>query len=304
MNVLEVQGLCKSFNEHVVLDGVNFTVPQGKVVGFVGKNGAGKTTTMKSITSLLKPDSGRITICDKEVIYGKIGTSNLIGYLPDVPQFYNYMSARKYLEFCGKLVGIESKNLAVKVGELLEMVGLSDDKNRIGNYSRGMKQRLGVAQAIINEPKLLICDEPTSALDPNGRKEILDLLKKVSKSTSVLFSTHILSDVERICDSIAIMNRGKICYEGDIEQLKQKYSIQKIDIDFLTVTDAEKFVREYPQMEIESVANDNNVVSVTTTDIAVSQNRIMQFLQSEKLIIRKLENVEPDLESIYFEVTD
>ena len=203
MEMLQIAGLHKRFGDKEVLKGLNLTVPEHSIFGFIGRNGAGKTTTMKTILGLLKADAGEILVNGEKAVYGQTATNRYIGYLPDVPEFYSFMTAREYLGFCGEITGMTKKVYRERSEELLELVGLNGEKHRIKGYSRGMKQRLGIAQALLNRPKLLICDEPTSALDPVGRKEILDLLLAVREQTTVLFSTHILSDVERICTDIA-----------------------------------------------------------------------------------------------------
>ena len=203
MNVLRVQNLSKSFGNQKIIDNLNLSVPEGSVFGFIGQNGAGKTTTMKMVLGLLQPDNGEIYVCNEPVSFGQTKTNQFIGYLPDVPEFYNYMTSMQYLRLCGEVIGVSKAEIEQRGDELLTLVGLNGASKKIGGFSRGMKQRLGIAQALLTQPKLLICDEPTSALDPVGRKEILDILHKISKTTTVLFSTHILSDVGRICDHVA-----------------------------------------------------------------------------------------------------
>lgn len=223
MNVLEIRSLAKRFGKQQVIDGLDLVVPEGSVFGFIGRNGSGKTTTMKMVLGLLRPDAGEIAVCGERVRFGETATNRFIGYLPDVPEFYDYMTAPRYLALCGEILGLSRAEGARRSAELLELVGLSDARKRIGGFSRGMKQRLGVAQALLGEPKLLICDEPTSALDPLGRKELLDILRTISARTTVLFSTHILSDVERICDRVALLNEGKIAVSGDLAALKARH---------------------------------------------------------------------------------
>ena len=199
MDMLAIANLQKRFGDKSVLKGLDLSVPEHSVFGFIGKNGAGKTTTMKTILGLLKADGGEILVSGEKVVYGQTATNRHIGYLPDVPEFYPFMTAPEYLSFCGEITGMSRIEIKSRSNELLKLVGLGNEKHRIKGFSRGMKQRLGIAQALLNRPKLLICDEPTSALDPVGRKEILDILMAVREQTTVLFSTHILSDVERIC---------------------------------------------------------------------------------------------------------
>ena len=221
-NILEITGLEKSFGDKKVLRGVDLKIPQNKVFGFVGRNGAGKTTTMKLILGLLEADKGEIFVNGEKATYGNTKTNRFIGYLPDVPEYYPYMTAKEYLKFCGEITGMNGKDIKERSTELLEKVGLGSEKHRIKGFSRGMKQRLGIAQALLNKPKLLICDEPTSALDPVGRKEILDILVAAKEETTIIFSTHILSDVEHICDEMALLNDGKVIMQGSISDVKSK----------------------------------------------------------------------------------
>ena len=179
MDMLRITDLHKSFGDKKVLCGLDLSVPEHSVFGFIGKNGAGKTTTMKIILGLLTASSGEITVNGERVVYGQTSTNRHIGYLPDVPEFYSFMTAREYLVLCGESLSMPKQEAYARADELLSLVGLEGETHRIKGFSRGMKQRLGIAQAPFCRPKLLICDEPTSALDPIGRKEILDLLLSV-----------------------------------------------------------------------------------------------------------------------------
>ena len=241
--MLEIRNLTKSFNGRKVIDDISFSVPQNCVFGFIGANGAGKTTTMKMVLGLLNADKGEIKVCGERVRFGATETNRLIGYLPDVPEFYGYMRPKEYLRLCGEIVGLSEKTIRTRSDELLELVGLSDVNKKIGGFSRGMKQRLGMAQALISEPKLLICDEPTSALDPIGRKEILGILKQIKGRTTVIFSTHILSDVERICDRVAVLNKGKIVLESEINDLKIGRKSKTITLEFEKEVEPDEVLR-------------------------------------------------------------
>lgn len=223
MGILNIADLKKSFGDKTVLKGVSLSVPEHSVFGFAGKNGAGKTSTMKAVLGLLRADSGEIRVAGEKVSYGQTPSNRHIGYLPDVPEYYPFMSAAEYLSFCGEIAGMKKSEIRARSQELLTLVGLNGESHRIKGFSRGMKQRLGIAQALLNRPKLLICDEPTSALDPVGRKEILDILFAIRDQTTVLFSTHILSDVERVCTDIAFLNDGIICLEGKLSDIKEGY---------------------------------------------------------------------------------
>ena len=155
MNIVSINGLSKGFGNRKIIDNLNFTVPEGSVFGFVGKNGAGKTTTMKMVLGLLEPDSGTIDVCGEKVTYGRTSSNRHVGYLPDVPEFYNYMRPLEYLSLCGEITGLSKKEIQIRSEELLSLVGLGNEKRRIGGFSRGMKQRLGIAQALLSRPKLL-----------------------------------------------------------------------------------------------------------------------------------------------------
>jgi ABC-2 type transport system ATP-binding protein len=226
--MLQISDLSIKFKDKEVLKGLNLNVPTNSVFGFVGKNGAGKTTTMKIILGLLKPDNGKVYVNGEEVSYGYTHTNKYIGFLPDVPEFYSFMTAEEFLKFCAEITEIKKEAINNRIKEVLTLVGLENEKHKIKGFSRGMKQRLGIAQALLNKPKLLICDEPTSALDPIGRKEILDILKSVSSETTVLFSTHILSDVERICTDVAIINDGRIYCTGKANKIVTKEMLEEL----------------------------------------------------------------------------
>ncbi len=295
MNILEVKDLHKSFGSKTVLDGLTFSVSEGSVFGFIGRNGAGKTTTMKMILGLLQADSGEITVCGERVRYGNTPTNKYVGCLPDVPEFYSYMTAREYLRLCGEVTGMKQSEIKKRSDELLELVGLANEKHRIKGYSRGMKQRLGIAQALINKPRLLICDEPTSALDPLGRKEILEIISSARGETSVIFSTHILSDVEKICDDTAILEKGRIALCGTVSELKAKRSGSDVQIVPASAGDAE----ETAQLLGGEVHSGTVIVRNASQDKMLS---ILKTISENRIPILKIEHTEPDLEQLFMEV--
>ena len=296
--MLVIKDLYKCFGDKQVLDGLNTSVPEHSVYGFIGKNGAGKTTTMKMILGLLKPDSGEITVFGEKVIYGQTATNRHIGYLPDVPEFYPYMTAQEYLYFCGEISGMEKRDIRSRSDELLELVGLKDEKHRIKGFSRGMKQRLGIATALFNRPKLLICDEPTSALDPVGRKEILDILLAAKEQTTVLFSTHILSDIERICTDVAFINGGGIAVQGTIEDIKNKYRTEDYIFEFRDKQTVKHVLKVFPKL----VEKENNQLLLRDNDSSLHE--VLAYIAEQKLQIVKFVSVEPTLESMFLEVVE
>lgn len=299
MNILEISRLSKAFGSNKVINDLSFSVPEHSVFGFVGQNGAGKTTTMKMILGLLQSDSGEIFVNGEKVSFGQNRTNQYIGYLPDVPEFYSFMTPLEYLTMCGQITGMNSKEIRSRSLELLRLVGLENKNKRIHGFSRGMKQRLGIAQALLNKPKLLICDEPTSALDPIGRKEILDILSSVKNETTVLFSTHILSDVERICDHVAFLNKGKIALEGTIEDIKNMNISSDLEIEFCNAKDALLFTQNY---------TDGNLTGETRLLFTQKTNddmtEMMNFLLQNHISIRRIAMLEPTLENLFMEVID
>src|SRR5665811_1457011 len=228
---IQTTGLTKTFGEKRALDAVNLVVEEGSVFGFLGPNGAGKTTTLRILTGLARPTSGSVQILGRDVASAGNSVRAQIGFLPDVPGFYEWMTADELLRFAGGLFGIGRGVLDERVGMLLDLAGLADVDTKIGGYSRGMKQRLGVAQALVNAPRLLLLDEPTSALDPMGRKDVLDMLMSLRGRTTVFFSTHILADVERVCDTVAILDVGRVVAQAPIDELKARYGQQKVMVE-------------------------------------------------------------------------
>lgn len=303
MNALEIKQLHKKFGDNNVINGLDLSVPEHSVFGFVGKNGAGKTTTMKMVLGLLKPTSGSITVFGERVSYGETKTNRKVGYLPDVPEFYGYMKPMEYLKLCGEITGLSRAQIKGRSEELLSLVGLENANRRIGGFSRGMKQRLGIAQALLNEPQLLICDEPTSALDPIGRKEILDILSTVKGKTTVVFSTHILSDVERICDNVAVLHQGKLALHGTLSEIKSKHKHDRFLIDFMGVNDIADFIKceklNSPGVEF---MQEGNTLTVKIQDIKSGGQFLIDLLAERQITPARFEIIEPTLESLFMEV--
>ena len=297
MDMLRITNLHKRFDDKEVLQGLNLSVPANSIYGFIGKNGAGKTTTMKTILGLLKADSGEIYVNGEKVVYGQTQTNEYIGYLPDVPEFYSFMTAMEYLRFCGEITGMDKEDCEARSKELLALVGLGEEKHRIRGFSRGMKQRLGIAQALLNRPKLLICDEPTSALDPVGRREILNILSSVREQTTVLFSTHILSDVESICTDVAFLNNGVVEVQGKLSDIKLKYRGDEYLLEIQAESDASKLKQAFPMMQQLS----QNKLTFCVSELSVFD--VLEYLAKEQIVPQKLERVEPTLENLFMEVT-
>ncbi len=229
---IAVRGLTKRYGSVLALDDLDLVVPAGSVFGFLGPNGAGKTTTLRILTSLATATDGAAELLGVKVGTGEPNRRGLIGYLDHDPRFHGWMRGRELLGLVGRLYGMGGTELRARIAETLELVGLADAGRRaIGGYSGGMRQRLGLAQAILNRPPILLLDEPVSALDPEGRRDMLDVIRRLGGSSTVLFSTHILNDVERVCDRVAILDRGRLVAEAPMEELLARYARPMYEIE-------------------------------------------------------------------------
>ena len=296
MDMLYISDLYKRFSDKKVLNGLNLSVPEHSIFGFIGKNGAGKTTLCSLVKGLI-PGFFQGELTGDVQILGK-RMESYIGYLPDVPEFYPFMTAAEYLHFCGEITGMKRTENEERCKELLELVGLGNETHHIKGFSRGMKQRLGIAQALLNRPKLLICDEPTSALDPVGRKEILDILLAIREQTTVLFSTHILSDVERICTDVAFLNNGVVGVQGRLSDIKTRYRSEEYQLETGNDTDMLILQQTFPNMQQIG----RNQLVFCEGDYTVFD--ILRFIADRHIALLKLERAEPTLESLFMEVVE
>ncbi len=219
------RGLTKRYGSLTALDGLDLDVPAGSIFGFLGPNGAGKTTTMRLLTSLARANAGEASVGGVPVGDGEPNRRGVLGYLDQDPRFHGWMRGRELLELVGNLYGMTGATLRTRIDEVLELLELTGAaERRIGGYSGGMRQRLGLAQAILNRPPVLLLDEPVSSLDPEGRRDLLDVIQELGRTSTILFSTHILNDVERVCDRLAIINHGRLVTEGAMDDLLERYA--------------------------------------------------------------------------------
>ena len=297
MEILRIEKLQKRFGNNEVIKELSLEVPEGEIFGFIGQNGAGKTTTMKMVLGLLPADGGSIHVCGEQVRFGETKTNEVIGYLPDVPEFYGYLTPTEYLLLCGGLAGVPGNASKARVEELLSLVGLRESASRrIGGFSRGMKQRLGIAQALIHRPKLLICDEPTSALDPAGRKDIIDILRAIRSETTVLFSTHILPDIERVCDQVGLLHGGRLALSGRLEEIRALHAKSGFVVEFAEEGEAIAFLAASANGERESTTR-----LVYPAGTQADMLSAMALLGQMRICPLKVEQREPSLESLFME---
>ncbi|NYE04628.1 ABC-2 type transport system ATP-binding protein [Bacillus niacini] len=299
MSLIQIKGLKKSFQGNQVIKGLDFKLEKGKCIALLGPNGAGKTTTLRMLSGLMKPTEGSISFSEAK----KDGDiRHLIGYLPQFPVFYDWMSGFEFLQYVGKLAGLTSKEAKERSLKLLELVGIIDAKNRrIGKYSGGMRQRLGIAQAIINRPQLVILDEPVSALDPFGRREVLELLERLKKETTILFSTHILNDAEEVCDEIIFLHNGEIVESGTMDDLRERHQQAKIDLIFHRKTEGmERTFRTHSLTK--SILVDGNRISVFVTNVESARKEFLKLIYEKEWQLDKFEVSSMTLEDVFMKV--
>jgi ABC-2 type transport system ATP-binding protein len=229
-NAIETVDLGKNYQGYTAVRSLNLVVPQGEVFGFLGPNGAGKTTTIMMLLGNIRPTAGHATLLGKPV--GDVQTRKHIGFLPEKFQFHDFLTATEFLHLHGKLAGMSSAARARRVPEVLERVGLGDRaKSRIREFSKGMQQRVGLAQAILHEPDLVILDEPTSALDPLGRRDVRDIVLELrAQGKTVLLNSHLLSEIEMTCDRVAIIKKGQVATQGTMDELLAFTSTVEVEV--------------------------------------------------------------------------
>lgn len=296
---IQVQNISKLFGQQKALNDVSFEIKKGEIVGFLGPNGAGKSTMMKIICSYLPQTQGRVMVCGKELLDNDVKIKNLIGYLPEHNPLYLDMYVKEFLSFIGGVHKIANKK--ERVQEMIEITGLQKEQHKkIGALSKGYRQRVGLAQAIIHDPEVLILDEPTTGLDPNQIVEIRDLIKKIGQEKTVMLSTHIMQEVEAICSRAIIINQGEIVADKDIESLKNIGEKLQLDVEFEHPIDANLLTAI---VGVEKVINTGeNQYQITCTNKNVRQE-ISKLALKENNIVLKLNQQSASLEQVFQNLT-
>jgi ABC-2 type transport system ATP-binding protein len=297
---IEVKNLLKQYGEQKAVNNVSFSLHKGEIVGFLGPNGAGKSTTMKMITGYLQPDEGEIKVCNLDVEKNVINVKRKIGYLPESNPLYYDMYVREYLKFIAGVHKIENDKLKIK--NIIELTGLTvESKKKIGQLSKGYKQRVGLAAALLHDPEVLILDEPTSGLDPNQIIEIRRVIKEQGKNKTVLFSTHILQEVQAICDRVIIINRGELVADNSIEQLQSNTKSNKVAVTFSTAINKQHLQALPAALNVEEI-NDHNF-KISTGDPNELRKQLLEFAVTEKFDIVSLQTEGNTLEDIFRSLT-
>ena len=298
---IKVENISKTYGEQNALDNISFSIDSGEVVGFLGPNGAGKSTTMKILTGYISPTKGSAKVCGLDVLENSIDVRKKIGYLPENNPLYLDMYVKEFLDF---VAGIHKlSNRKQLVDEMVETVGLTlERKKKIGTLSKGYRQRVGLAQALIHNPEVLILDEPTSGLDPNQLDEIRGLIKKIGKEKTVMLSTHIMQEVEAICDRVIIINKGKIVADDSAARLKE--------VSKSTTTIKVEFEQMVSVNQLKSIASVSMVKEVSETTFLISSKTskdlrvdISKFAQKENLLVLEMSKEQESLENVFKKLT-
>ncbi len=297
---IEVTNLSKFYGEQAAVNDITFSIKKGEIVGFLGPNGAGKSTTMKMITGFIPASEGTINVCGKEVSVDAIETRKHIGYLPENNPLYLDMYVKEYLEFVGKIYKL--KNVRERVKEMIQLVGLEVEQNKkIGMLSKGYRQRVGLAQAIIHNPDVLILDEPTSGLDPNQLVEIRDLIRRIGKEKTVMLSTHILQEVEAICDRVIIIRQGKLVADNLASNLQVASDTQVVYAEF-DGTISKQLLAKIPGIsKLEQVNSSTYLIESESIDDL--RKTVAQFAQQNNLLVLTLRTEEKSLEEVFKTLT-
>lgn len=303
MTAIRIEGLRKSYGAVHALDGLDLTVEAGSIFGFLGPNGAGKTTTIRILTGLAHATEGRVWIAEKDIRAHRGDLARRIGYLPEEPAFYPWMTPPEFLDHVARLFELSTSARVARVNELLELFDLADvRKRRIGGFSRGMRQRLGLAQALVNRPELLFLDEPVSALDPAGRKDVLGLIESLRGQCTVFMSSHILADVERVCDTIGIIARGRLLIKAPRESLLAQVATPVFEV--ATEAGSEKELKEWAASVSQkgwasSVSVDGFTARIPVQDIESAKRELLPSALQAGLVLTRFELLKPSLEDIF-----
>ena len=298
---VEVKGLTKIYGEQKAVDNISFTISKGEIVGFLGPNGAGKSTTMKMITGYLEPTAGDIEVNDVDVKKNPLDAKRKIGYLPESNALYYDMYVREYLGFIADVHKVENKKQRIE--EVIVLTGLTpESKKRVGQLSKGYKQRVGLAAALLHDPEVLILDEPTSGLDPNQIIEIRNVIKEQGKNKLVLFSSHILQEVEAICDRVIIINKGRIVADDKLSDLHQRSSSSVVRVQFKEALEQEWLKRMAAVKSVNKI--DAHTWTIETNDPDIVRTELKKLERENNLDIVSLQSESQSLEEIFRSLTN
>jgi ABC-2 type transport system ATP-binding protein len=295
---LEIKNVTKTFREKIAVNNFSLELKPGECVGLIGPNGAGKSTLIKVISDIIDPQAGEVLLNGNKISEMK----REIGYLPQYPNFFNWMTAKETLIFMGQLSGLQKKELTISIPEILTKVGLIGEENsKVGTFSGGMKQRLGIAQALLHKPSLIIMDEPVSALDPIGRREVLNLIEEIKKDTTILLSTHILGDAEEICERFVIIKNGTKIEDATITELLNRNSKNMVYVE-ITAKD-QKWIEVVKKLSfVKEIEVNGNGVQIIVENIDQNKNVLLENALEHEVDIVKFEIKNDTLEEIFLKL--
>lgn len=308
MSAIVVQNLTKKYGEQAAVDDISFTIDKGEIVGFIGPNGAGKSSTMRMLTSFMAPTKGTILINNQKIDKEPKKIKKNIGYLPENNPLYADMAIVDYLKFCAEIQGVSRSQVSERIKTMIHICGLNPEKHkRINELSKGYRQRVGLAQALIHNPNILILDEPTTGLDPNQIIEIRSLIKDLGKEKTIILSSHILSEVEAICDRIIIINQGKIVADNSFEAMKQNAANQEtlaVQIEALNYDTVEKELLNVATVEqLKAVTDKAGFFEIKSKPGLSSRKPIFDLCVKNKWYLLEIKGIESTLEDVFREVT-
>ncbi len=298
---ITVQHLSRHYGTQKAVNNISFSVNKGEIVGFLGPNGAGKSTTMKMITGYIQPDHGHIEVCGIPVSENDISTKKKIGYLPEANPLYMDMYVKEYLAFIAGVHGI--KNADMRIREVIALVGLTPESHKkIGQLSKGYKQRVGLAAALVHDPEVLILDEPTSGLDPNQIIEIREVIRKLGENKTVLFSSHIMQEVEALCERVIIINKGNIVADDSLKKLRsQSGDIQSVEVEFKTIPDLSLFEKLPGATSVKKISA--SVFSIQCNNAENMKKQLLQLSIDAGLDVVSLQTASQNLEAVFKSLT-
>ncbi|MGD9677253.1 MAG: ATP-binding cassette domain-containing protein [Vulcanibacillus sp.] len=303
-NYLDFKNISKIYSNVKALDDVSFSIKKGRCTGLLGINGAGKTTTLKILSGLISPSTGEVLFNGNKINLSSPSYKGNIGFLSQSPKFHGWMTGYEFLSYIGDLYRMSSDEKKSRINEVLDIVNLNSAQNKkVHGYSGGMKQRLGIAQAILHQPPFLILDEPVSALDPEGRYQIINLLKKLKNHTTILFSTHILHDADSICDDVIILHDGKKIIKTELNQLKENYLEPIIKISLVNASDNILSVLKGFDW-IEGIEVNNRLLSLRIKNQDIALKKLPIILLENNSPFTSFEIYEPQLEDIFLKLVN
>jgi len=304
---IRCEHLTRTYGDITALDDLNLSIPHGSIFGYLGRNGAGKTTTMRLLTGLAHPTSGRAWLAGVETTGGDSPARKWFGYLPQEPVFYGWMTPREYLDYVGRLYSMDADQRTRRANQVLDLLDLGKSADRrIRGFSGGMRQRLGIAQALIHEPPILFLDEPTNGLDPAGRREVLDLIDGLRGTVTVFLSSHIIVDVDHVCDTIGVLHKGRLLQVTSRDSLLAEHAVDAVvlELDAASNLRYDAFIASLSALPwVGRITRSNGTVRITVRDVAQGKRDILPLLVRYGIALNRYEWVRPSLEEIFLEMS-